>query len=202
MIRVKICGITNIKDAIHAQESGADAIGFIFFEKSKRFVKEDDVKSIVKSLNPFICKVGVFVNESAERINKVAEYCGLTHVQLHGEENVELAKSINRPVIRALNFDDSILGNIRKWQEYDLLVDSGNIENRGGTGVPFDWQKFSKLNIQDFILAGGLHPGNIEDAIKTVKPSAVDVSSGVEKSPGVKDPVLVKELIDKVKKNL
>ena len=200
MTRVKICGITNSEDALFAQDCGADALGFIFYKKSRRYILPEKVKKIILKLNPFISKVGVFVNCSSKKINETATNCGLTHIQLHGDETVEFAESLNRPVIKALNFNKLLLAQVDYWQNYSLLVDSGTNESRGGTGKTIPWLELKKITGDSrIILAGGLTAQNVKEAINIINPSAVDVSSGVEKSPGYKDKALVKQFIESVK---
>jgi len=201
MIAIKICGITRLEDALVAQESGADALGFIFYDKSKRFIKKDNAAKIIKNLNPFIAKVGVFVNTPADIINEVSDYCGLTHVQLHGSEPAETVKNINRVVIKALNFSENLLSEIKLWQNHALLIDSGSKELPGGTGKTLPWDVLKDIKLdRPFILAGGLNISNIEQALNILHPAAVDVSSGVEYSPGIKDHRLIKKFIEKVKR--
>ena len=200
MTRVKICGITSVKDALFAQDCGADALGFIFYKKSRRYISPEKVKKTILKLNPFISKVGVFVNCSSKKINETATNCGLTHIQLHGDETVEFAESLNRPVIKALNFNKLLLAQVDYWQNYSLLVDSGTNESRGGTGRTIPWRELKKITGDSaIILAGGLTAQNVKEAINIINPSAVDVSSGVEKSPGYKDKALVKQFIESVK---
>ncbi|KAA3617432.1 MAG: phosphoribosylanthranilate isomerase [Calditrichaeota bacterium] len=203
MMRIKICGITNLTDALFAQESGADALGFIFYKKSKRYIAPEIVKNITSELNPFISKVGVFVNSSADEINSYSALCGLTHVQLHGDEDISFASLINRPVIKALNFSAQLHEEVKVWKNYTLLIDSGDTENRGGTGQTLPWKELTKITGGlRFILAGGLKPANILEAIKITNAAALDVSSGVEKSPGIKDHSLVREFIESAKYEL
>jgi phosphoribosylanthranilate isomerase len=200
MIRVKICGITRLEDALFAQDSGADALGFIFYSSSKRYIDPEEAAEITGKLNPFLVKIGVFVNESTDRINDISVLCGLTHVQLHGDENPQIVSEIKRKVIKAINFSDNILDEIKKWRDHDLLIDSGTREIPGGTGKTLPWQELKNLNISKrFILAGGLNINNVAQGIKMLNPLAVDVSSGVEISPGIKDNNLVKRFIEKVK---
>ena len=200
MIRVKICGITRLEDALFAEKSGADALGFIFYKKSKRYIDPSKAAVIISKLNPFISNVGVFVNESADTINKIASQCGLTHVQLHGDETEEIAKRIDPIVIKAINFSENILNEIKKWQKYQLLIDSGTREIPGGTGKTLPWDSLKNINIGNhFILAGGLTVKNVKQGIEVLKPMAVDVSSGVEIVPGIKDHNLVKQFIKIVK---
>lgn len=200
MIRVKICGITRLEDALFAQESGADALGFIFYKKSKRYIEPEKVAKISTILNPFISKIGVFVDEEAEHINKICLQCGLTHVQLHGQESVDLAARIDRVVIKALNYSEQLTDDIRKWNGYNILIDSGTKDLPGGTGHTLPWEKLKDINPdKGIILAGGLNISNVQKAIEIVAPVAVDVNSGVEKSPSIKDHDLVKKIIEIVK---
>jgi len=200
MIRVKICGITRLEDALFAQESGADALGFVFYNKSRRYIEPDKARILIENLNPFILKVGVFVNESADRINEISVMCGLTHVQLHGNERPEIVQIIRRKIIKAVNFSKNFINEAEKWRGHDLLIDSGTKQSPGGTGKTLPWDALKALNIgNSFILAGGLNVHNIEKGIEILNPAAVDVSSGVEVSPGIKDNNLVKQFIEKVK---
>jgi len=200
MTRVKICGITRLEDALLAQESGADALGFIFYSKSKRYIDPEKAADIISRLNPFIMKVGVFVNENVSGINNISDQCGLTHVQLHGGESPNIVSRINRSIIKAINFSQNLVSDIALWQGRDILIDSGSKEIPGGTGKTLPWEALQALKLQHpFILAGGLSPDNIEKALAMLSPAAVDISSGVESAPGIKDPELVKQFIEKVK---
>jgi phosphoribosylanthranilate isomerase len=203
MVRIKICGITSIEDALYAEAESADALGFIFYYKSKRFVLPEQVKQICEQLNPFTGRVGVFVNSDADEINNIATLCRLTHIQLHGDETPAFAESLKRPVIRALNFNENLEDQLKIWSGYPVLIDSGNSANRGGTGHTLPWEALkSIMGERKIILAGGLSPENILKAIKTINPFAVDVSSGVEQAPGIKDNNLVKKFIETVKHEL
>lgn len=200
MIRVKICGITRLEDALTAQKSGADALGFIFYKKSKRYIEPERAATIIQELNPFISKVGVFVDEDTDVINDIASKCGLTHIQLHGQESVSIAQKIHKGIIKALNYDEHLIQKINEWQDYDLLIDSGTKDHPGGTGKTLPWEAIKDIvKNYNFILAGGLNPENVSQAIKILDPPAVDVNSGVEISPGIKDHNLVKQFIRKVK---
>lgn len=199
--KVKICGITNLDDALFAAESGADALGFVFWKKSQRFVEASAVKAIVKALPPFVSCVGVFVDEEASRVNDIARQTGLSCVQLHGSESPEFCRGMELRVIKAFRIKKS--NDIASLSGYDVsafLLDSYSEGAPGGTGKVFDWacaieaKKYGKV-----ILAGGLTPGNIEDALRKVGPYGVDVSSGVESSPGKKDRVKIKEFIQQVR---
>lgn len=198
-VRVKICGITSLQDAKVVQGHGADAIGFILYKKSPRFIKPEKIRSITDKLTPFIAKVGVFVNTAADEINRIAAETGLTHIQLHGEETPEDAKRIKYPVIRALHENTNLSTEIETWKDYQLLIDSGNVTHRGGTGRTSNWNALKETILdKPFILAGGLNPGNIQEAIRVLRPAAVDVSSGVETAPGKKDHTLIQEFMEAV----
>ena len=181
--------MTQLKDAVFAAEQGADAVGFIFYKKSPRSVTMKVVREIILKLPPFVDTVGVFVNESAEKVNKVADYCGLDLVQLHGEESPAFCRKIRRRVIKAFRVID--LQSIRQMEKYSVggfLLDTFCEDLHGGTGKTFDWNlALPAKKIGPVIMAGGLTPRNIRQAVKQVRPYGVDVCSGVEKSPGIKD---------------
>ena len=201
-IKVKICGTTSLKDAQIAVESGADAVGFIFYKKSPRCISQSEVKDIISQLPPFIEAVGVFVDENSDKVNRIAEHCRLTAVQLHGEESPAFCRRIKRRVIKALRVQgaDSFKG-MSNYQVSGFLLDSYSDESKGGTGETFDWNLALRAKKQGpVILAGGLNPYNVYTAIHRVKPYGVDVCSGVEKSPGIKDLIKVDEFIKSVRK--
>ncbi|MBI5894234.1 MAG: phosphoribosylanthranilate isomerase [Deltaproteobacteria bacterium] len=214
MIRVKICGITNLEDAIAATEYGADALGFVFYKKSPRCVDVKTVKKIVKALPPFITAVGVFVNETKDKINKIIDETGLNVIQLHGDEPPEFCNGFERKVIKAFKIQGSraaagfSLRQLRNLKvaatQYNVsayLLDTYQEGIEGGTGRTFNWALAKKAKrFGRIILAGGLTPENVADAVKKVNPYAVDVSSGVEKRPGEKDLKKVKEFIERAKK--
>ena len=197
MVRVKICGITCRDDALMAVEAGADALGFVFFEKSPRFVTPQRAAAIIRDLPPFVQVVGLFVNEEADQINWTADFCGLDLVQLHGDEDPEYCPGINRRVVKAFRVKDSAsLAGIRRYQVAGYLLDAWSPLAHGGTGQTFDWDIAKTAGVADrLILAGGLNPENIADAVHTVTPYGVDVSSGVESTPGRKDPDKIREFI-------
>ena len=201
-IKVKICGTTSLNDALLAIESGADAVGFIFYKESPRNISQKDVKDIVVQLPPFIETVGVFVNETSDKVNRIAEQCRLTAVQLHGDESPAFCRRIKRRVIKAVRVKDA--ESLKGMSGYDVsgyLLDAFNEESRGGTGKIFDWNLALRAKKQGpVIIAGGLNPFNVYTAIHRVKPYGVDVCSGVEKSPGIKDPEKVGEFIKAVRK--
>ena len=187
-MRVKICGITNLEDALTCQELGADALGFIFYNKSKRFIPPAKAAEIVRNLSPFIMKVGVFVNESPEIINQIADDVKLNAVQLHGEESPEFLKMIPFQVIKSFRinngFDFSILDNYKNaW----YLFDSFSEKEYGGTGKSFNWNIIPEDIRSKIILAGGVSSDNITEIYHKIKPAAVDISSSLELEPGKKD---------------
>jgi len=188
-IKVKICGMTQLKDALFAVEQGVDAVGFIFYKKSPRAVTMKTVREIITKLPPLVDTVGVFVNESAERLNKIADYCGLDLVQLHGEESPAFCRKIHRRVIKAFRVKDLLsIKQLEKFPVSGFLLDTFSDDLHGGTGKTFDWNlALPAKKMGPVILAGGLTPRNILQAVRQVRPYGVDVCSGVEKSPGIKD---------------
>ena len=188
-IKVKICGMTQLKDALFSVEQGVDAVGFIFYKKSPRAVTMKTVREIITKLPPLVDTVGVFVNESAERVNKIADYCGLDLVQLHGEESPAFCRKIRRRVIKAFQVKDlQSIKQLSKFPVSGFLLDTFSDNLHGGTGKTFDWNlALPAKKIGPVILAGGLTPSNIRQAVRRVRPYGVDVCSGVEKSSGIKD---------------
>ena len=201
-IKVKVRGTTSLKDALFAVESGADALGFVFYKKSPRCISQKEVKDIVAQLPPFVETVGVFVNEASDKVNRIAEQCRLTAVQLHGDESPAFCRRIKRRVIKVFRvLDADSFKGISNYDVSGFLLDSYNDESRGGTGKAFDWNLALRAKKQGpIILAGGLNPYNVYTAIHRVKPYGVDVCSGVEKSPGVKDFIKIDEFIKSVRK--
>ncbi|MBK9139022.1 MAG: phosphoribosylanthranilate isomerase [Verrucomicrobia bacterium] len=189
--RVKICGITRTEDAIEAVAAGADALGFMFFEGSKRFVTPEVAAAICRQLPPFVAKVGVFVDAPPETMRHVAHTCGLDAVQLHGAENPALCASLAPlTVIKAFRVaDEDSLAPLPDFPVAAWLLDSYVPGELGGTGARFNWQLAVRARAwgRPIILAGGLTPENVAEAVRQVKPYAVDVSSGVESAPGKKD---------------
>ena len=198
-MKIKICGITNSDDALFCESNGADALGFIFFRKSKRYIKPELAKNIITRLSPFTMKVGVFVNESVDFINETAAELNLNAVQLHGEESPELVSKITFPVIKSFRinngFDFSIL---KKYSDNFLLLDTYSDAEYGGTGKTFNWKLIPHELKNKIILAGGISVDNIEEIFFNIKPAAVDLSSSLESEPGKKDKEKVKEFFKKI----
>ncbi len=255
MTWIKICGMTNLDDALAATDAGASALGFIFYKKSPRYVTVETAHSIVAKLPRQIEKVGVFVNETADRVRDAVKHVGLTAVQLHGDESPEfsrtlfhqLANGTSRPTIfrsypakifdapaqQTVRWDPVAAGLVEPDEAYTgkrvhkihvakngdlflethgfrpgvvsgVLLDSSTAERRGGTGEPFDWERVQPWagiinSISKLIVAGGLRPGNVQDAIHLLHPWGVDVSTGVEGEPGKKDPRKVRAFVQAVR---
>ncbi len=193
---VKICGITRLADAELAVECGAGALGFVFWPDSPRFIDPESARTIIATLPPAVIPVGVFVNQSREYVNEVAAKVSLGAVQLHGDESVEYAKAMTRPVLKAVALAEASEEAIDAWPlETMMLLDVHDPVRRGGTGKIVDWGRASSVaRRRPVILAGGLTPENVGEAIGRVGPSGIDVSSGVERSPGLKDPDKLKAL--------
>jgi phosphoribosylanthranilate isomerase len=203
MVRVKICGITNVEDALSAVDYGADALGFIFFDKSPRYVKPEKAKEIISSLPPFVATVGVFVNETVARMLEIIDFAGINTIQLHGDEPPETCH-IRHSVVKAFRVRDfTDLKPLEQYKASAFLLDTYTADSFGGTGQIFNWdiaieaKRFGRI-----ILSGGLTPNNIEKAVKMVKPYAVDVSSGVEASKGKKDLKKMRVFIERAKFSL
>lgn len=189
-IRVKICGITSMEDASVAFEGGADAVGFIFYRNSPRHITPLAASKIVEGLGPFITTVGVFVNEPPEGIRAAISASGIDCVQLHGEESPLECVGYGVDVIKAVRVRDrSDIARLREFHVSAYLLDTYREGMHGGTGESFDWDIAVEAKRSGrVILSGGLGPDNVGEAVKRVRPYAVDVSSGVESSPGRKDP--------------
>ncbi|KZD28731.1 MULTISPECIES: phosphoribosylanthranilate isomerase [Bacillus cereus group] len=200
-MKVKICGITDMKTAKRACEYGTDALGFVFAE-SKRKITPELAKEIIQELPANVLKVGVFVNESVEVIQKIADECGLTHVQLHGDEDNYQIRKLNIPSIKALGVtSEEGMKNAQTYEVDYILFDSPKEKFHGGNGKKFSWELLAHMPNElrsKTILAGGLNISNIEEAIRTIQPYMVDVSSGVE-TEGKKDLKKIKQFIIKAK---
>ncbi len=204
MVRVKICGITNSGDALLAAELGANALGFIFYKRSPRYVAPDKARHIIGQLPPFVATVGVFVDEDAGAVREIASLAGLDWLQLHGSESPDYCRSLGRRVIKGFRVKgDEIYAQISAYQGavQAFLLDTYKPGTLGGTGETFDWELARQVNkCGPIILAGGLTPDNVAQAINIAQPSAVDVASGVEKEPGKKDPEKLRAFLAAVRK--
>ncbi|RMG38039.1 MAG: phosphoribosylanthranilate isomerase [Gammaproteobacteria bacterium] len=188
--RVKICGITRPEDAEAAVHAGADAIGLVFYPPSPRHVELAQAVEIARGLPPFVTTVGLFVNADAETIAEVVAEVGIDLIQFHGNECPDYCASHGRPWIRALRMKDDIdleaeAGRFAAAR--GILLDAYRPGVPGGTGETFDWSRIPPALAHRIVLAGGLNPDNVEQAVRQVRPFAVDVSGGVESEPGIKD---------------
>jgi phosphoribosylanthranilate isomerase len=255
MTWIKICGITNLDDALAATDAGANALGFVFYPKSRRHVTLETVCSIVAKLPRQMEKVGVFVNETVDHVRDIAKHAGLTAVQLSGDESPEFSRSLFRelgnksrrpaifrcypakifdaPAEQTVGWDPVAAGLVEPDEAYKgkrvhkihvakngdlflethgfrpgvvsgVLLDSSNDERRGGTGQKFDWERVQPWagiinSISKLIVAGGLRPGNVQEAIHILHPWGVDVTTGVEREPGKKDPRKVRAFVQAVR---
>ena len=196
---VKICGITRPVDAASAVEAGANALGFVFWPNSPRFVDPYSARAIAGGLPPFVVPVGVFVNQPVEYVRGVAALVGLGAVQLHGDEDPAYLAGIRYAVIKAVSVGDRP-DQLDQWSPRTmLLLDVRDPVARGGTGRTIDWTAAASIaRRRRSLLAGGLTPDNVAEAIALVQPYGIDVSSGVERSPGVKDPARIRALFEAV----
>ena len=221
MISIKICGITRLEDAVVAARAGADALGFIFYERSPRYIDPAAAKAIIDALpdaaasrepgsggilasgRDRITAVGVFVNRTAAEICKVATFCGLDLVQLHGDESAEFCNHFPRErLIKAVSPKMEMdLDGIGGFAVRAILIDAHDPLRYGGTGRTSDWTLAAKAGrIAPLILSGGLHAGNVREAMRAVRPDAIDICSGVEAAPGIKDHEKLRDTIDTIRK--
>lgn len=202
MTRVKICGITSVNDACAAAKAGADAIGLVFYPPSPRYVAAELAAQIVKQLPPFVTTVGLFVNQSVEQVGQICAQVELDLLQFHGDEPPQACTQHGKRFIKAVRMapGQSVEDSAHEFgQATALLLDSFDTEKYGGSGDVFDWQRVPENIAIPLILAGGLNSTNVEQAIRMVRPYAVDVSSGVETSPGIKSISRLQEFISRVK---
>lgn len=203
--RVKICGITNVEDAHAAADVGADALGFNFVPGTPRYIEPQVAERIISHLPPFITTVGVFADASPEAISQVVRACGLNVVQLHGSETPKYCNDVGArcrvPLLKAFRVKDrDSLSPIPKYKVSAYLLDTYVKGKKGGTGETFNWDLAKEAKAYGkIIIAGGLTPENVAQAIQQVRPYAVDVSSGVESSPGKKDHAKIKAFIENVR---
>jgi phosphoribosylanthranilate isomerase len=202
MVQVKICGITSLEDAHTAVDCGADALGFVFYPPSPRYVTPEQAARIIRALPPFVTTVGLFVDVTCDVVNEMVACCGLDRVQLHGRETPEFCRQISRPVIKAIRIKNAeSLSPVPDYVVSAYLLDA-YVEGAlpGGTGASFAWELAARAKpYGPIILAGGLTPENIDSAIAQVRPYGVDVSSGVERLPGVKDHQKIRHFITRAK---
>jgi phosphoribosylanthranilate isomerase len=202
-MKVKVCGITSYEDAVMVLDQGVDAMGFNFFPRSPRYIRPEDACSIIRRIPPFAVTVGLFVNVSdPNQVSSVARVAGVQVLQLHGDETPEYCQKLSDwPLIKALRIDSS--GVSRNLEEYPVrafLLDAKDDVLFGGTGRSFDWRLASEIKrIRPMLLAGGLRPDNVREAIRIVAPYGVDVCSGVESAPGKKDAGKLKEFMNEVR---
>jgi phosphoribosylanthranilate isomerase len=201
-VRVKICGITNRADAQVAVEAGADALGFIFYDRSPRFIPTKVAAEISRALPPFTLRVGVFVNPAEELVRRALSECGLNLLQFHGDEPPEFCTQFGLMSMKAFRMRDAgSLAELPKYPTDAWLLDAYSPDTLGGTGEKFNWDLAVEAQKpgKPIFLAGGLTPENVAEAIRQVRPFGVDVSSGVESSPGKKDPAKVRAFIKAAK---
>jgi phosphoribosylanthranilate isomerase len=197
-VRVKICGITNAEDALTAVDAGADALGFMFYASSPRYMTRKAAGKIIHQLPPFMAKVGVFVNPTAEEVRQAIADCGLDTLQFHGEESPEFCRQFGLKVLKAFRVQGTeTLKALPSYSSVAWLLDSFVAGTRGGTGNTFNWDIAAEAVKMGgrVILAGGLTPENVAEAVRKVRPYGLDVSSGVESAPGRKDAAKVRAFI-------
>ncbi|HXX39375.1 MAG TPA: phosphoribosylanthranilate isomerase [bacterium] len=200
MVRAKICGIRRLEDALVAVEAGASAIGLNFWRPGRRYVTPETARAIVRALPPFVAGVGVFADEEADVIRKIADTCGLDTLQFHGAESPEFCAGFDRPVIKAIKMRDAAsLRQLERYRVAAFLLDTDVPGQVGGTGRAFDWTLArAAREFGPVILSGGLTPENVIDAIRAAAPYAVDVASGVE-TDGEKDPAKIRGFLARVR---
>ncbi|HEX6825990.1 MAG TPA: phosphoribosylanthranilate isomerase [Nitrospiraceae bacterium] len=199
--KVKICGITNAEDAAVAVDAGADALGFVFYRNSPRYIEPTLARQIIMNLPPLVIPVGVFVSEEQHVVRSIMDDCGLALAQLHGDESAIYCKELGRTILKALRVKDRstflALAEFRgRAGVRGFILDAFSDQAYGGTGQVIDWQLAAEAaKVASILLAGGLTPDNVEKAIQMVRPYGVDVSSGVERAPGKKDHKKVRAFI-------
>ncbi len=196
--RIKICGITSVEDALVVADAGADAIGLVFYEPSPRYVGIEKAAKIAKAVGPFVTTVALFVNADKKIIDSVLEQVPIQLLQFHGDESVEFCEQFERPYIKALRMREGIDINqlIDNYSSASgILLDAYRPGVPGGTGETFDWQRIPENKTMPIVLAGGLTPKNIQSAVSQTHVYGIDVSGGVERAPGIKDEIKVREFI-------
>lgn len=200
-VRIKICGLTRDEDVHNAVAEGADALGFVLYAPSPRAVTAEQAAQLIKKVPAFVTTVALFVNESAEEIQRVLSICPFDLLQFHGDESPEFCRQFNRPYMKAIRVRsaDDIHRAVQQYPDTKALLLDAYVENLpGGTGQAFDWRLIPQLSVP-WVLAGGLNSKNVADAINQVKPFAVDISGGVEASKGIKDRKKIQEFISEVR---
>ena len=203
-VRVKICGITSPEQALMVQQSGADALGLVIYQKSPRYVDIDQAATIRATINDSVLAIALLVNPSEDLVNQVIAQVKPDYIQFHGDETPEFCQQFNYPFIRAVRMRDGldIDAEVAAYNaEGGFLFDAWSDDLYGGTGHSFDWSRLPTTTDYKLILAGGLTPDNVAEAIAKTEPYMVDVSGGVEASPGIKDPIKVKAFVAQAKKN-
>ena len=198
VVKVKICGITNLADGVTAVEAGADALGFVFWEQSPRYIEVEAAAGLIRQLPPLVMKVGVFVNASKALVLQAARECGLNLLQFHGDETPEYCLGFGLMSMKAFRIRDAgSLETVRNYATDAWLFDTYTAGKLGGTGETFNWDLALQARGwgRPIFLAGGLTPANVAEAVWQARPYGVDVSSGVEASPGRKDAAKVKDFI-------
>jgi len=204
LVKVKICGITNLEDALVAVGAGADALGFVFYEKSPRYISLEEAVAIDRRIPKKIKKIGVFVNEKQEKIKEVAKALGLYAMQFHGDESIDFCSQFKGyRIIKAIRLKDkSDLKDVFSYPVWGILFDSYQPWQFGGTGQTFDWSWLKGLKLKDKLLfiSGGLNAENVVEAIRIIRPDWVDVSSSLEICPGKKNPEAIRMFVQVAKK--
>ena len=204
--KIKICGITNLEDARFAAGALVDFMGFIFYEKSPRYIEPGEAGAIINWIEG-PKKVGVFVNQPLDDVNRIAKETGLDYVQLHGDESVEYCELVEKPIIKVIHIEEETVPYLLEHQidQYSDVADYFLFDTKikglwGGTGTTFDWSMITELDIEiPFFLSGGLNSENVKKAIETVHPYAVDVSSSLEQKPGLKDFEKIEAFMDQMR---
>ena len=202
-VRIKFCGITNLEDALDADYLGVDALGFVFYKPSPRYIAPLVAAQIIEKLSPFVSTVGLFVNATQQDVSEISDLTKIDLLQYHGDESPEYCESSLKPWIKALRVggDENLNQEVLRFRNAKaILFDSYDVERRGGTGTSFDWSLLPAQVTCPIILAGGLNSKNVVGAIRHVKPSCVDVSGGVEATKGIKDRVKMKDFVAEVNK--
>lgn len=196
--RIKICGITRLEDAESACDAGVDALGFVFWPASPRAIEVEAARAIVRTLPPYVTAVGVFVDAAPDDVNGIVSQVGLQAAQLHGHEPSSSWRRICVPVTKSVAVSGATTASVFDgWPSGVLpLLDAADPDRHGGTGMTLDWTVAASLAAsRRVVLAGGLRPGNVEEAVRRVRPWAVDVSSGVERARGIKDRDLIRQFV-------